>query len=97
MIDFWDIDLPTFDLEIVLNPKVSPGSASRFQFIEKPGSETPEPGFVAFRADPALSGTATEEECAFLEGLRFTTRRPTALYYYRELQSLRDPLHFQPR
>jgi len=22
--------------------------------------------------------------------------RPTALFYYRTLQSLRDPLHFQP-
>lgn len=32
----------------------------------------------------------------FLEGLRFTTRQPTALYFYRELQSLRDPLHFRP-
>jgi hypothetical protein len=28
--------------------------------------------------------------------LRFTRRRPTALYYYRALQSLRDPLHFRP-
>ena len=31
-----------------------------------------------------------------LERLTFTSKRPTALYYYRELQNLRDPLNFQP-
>jgi hypothetical protein len=30
-----------------------------------------------------------------LRNLRFNGKRPTSLYYYRELQSLRDPLHFQ--
>ena len=34
-------------------------------------------------------------ELAFLKGLRLRGKRPTALYYYRELQNLRDPLHFQ--
>ena len=34
------------------------------------------------------------EEIEFLRALKFTHKRPTALYYYRELQSLRDPLHF---
>jgi len=28
--------------------------------------------------------------------LRFKGKRPTPLYYYRELQNLRDPLHFAP-
>jgi hypothetical protein len=42
-----------------------------------------------------LSGGATEGEVAFLKRLRFDGRRPTPLYYYRELQSLRDPLHFR--
>jgi hypothetical protein len=36
----------------------------------------------------------TKEETEFLRRLRFAGRRPTALYYYRELQNLRDPLHF---
>jgi hypothetical protein len=27
--------------------------------------------------------------------LQFKNHRPTALYYYRELQNLRDPLHFR--
>ncbi|MGB7211446.1 MAG: helix-turn-helix transcriptional regulator [Gemmatimonadales bacterium] len=98
LVKSWDIDLTTFELEVVLNPKVSPGSATRFQFMERPPADraTVEPGFAEFLADQALSGTATADEMKFLEGLRFTTGRPTALYYYRELQSLRDPLHVQP-
>ena len=98
LVQSWDIDLATFEIEIELNPKVSPGSARRFQFIETPGKdhETRQPGFAEFMKDRSLSGSATEQEIAFLEGLRFTTGTPTALYYYRELQSLRDPLHFRP-
>jgi len=53
-----------------------------------------EPGLREFLEDPALSGTVTEEEIAFLKRLRFNGKRPTALYYYRELQNLRDGLHF---
>ena len=34
------------------------------------------------------------EQFEFLKTLRFSGRHPTALYYYRELQALRDPLHF---
>jgi len=97
LIESWDIDLPTFQLEITLHPKVSQGSATRrFQFAERPpaGPEAREPGFVEFLEDRELSGSATDEEIRFLEGLRFTTRRPTPHYYYRELQNLRDPLHF---
>ena len=48
-----------------------------------------------FLQDPLLSRDATEEELAFLRTLTFENKRPTSLYYYRELQSLRDPLHFQ--
>ena len=55
----------------------------------------PMDGLKDFLADRALSGTATEGEINFLKTLRFTGKRPTALYYYRELQSFRDPLHFR--
>jgi hypothetical protein len=44
--------------------------------------------------DESLSGDATEEEIEFLTSLPVNGRRPSALYYYRELQNLRDPLHF---
>ena len=41
------------------------------------------------------SGNATEEEIGFLRKLKLRGKRPTALYYYRELQNRRDPLHFR--
>jgi transcriptional regulator with XRE-family HTH domain len=97
VIEFWDIDLATFGLEIVLNRRVAPGHSKKFEFIEKdfePSLEE-EPGFREFLEDASLSSGATEDEIAFLKKLRFKERRPTALYYYRELQNLRDPLHFR--
>ncbi|MPY86838.1 MAG: XRE family transcriptional regulator [Luteitalea sp.] len=96
LIESWDIDLATFAMEIVLNHRLAPGHPKKFEFVERepapPVDE--EPGLQTFLQDPALSGDATAEEIAFLKKLKFTRKRPTALYYYRELQSLRDPLHF---
>jgi transcriptional regulator with XRE-family HTH domain len=93
----WDIDLGTFAIDIVLNPRVVSGHVKRYEFVERKSDHVSEqePGLKAFLEDPALSGTATEEEVAFLKRLTFTGQRPTPLYYYRELQNLRDPLHFQ--
>jgi hypothetical protein len=94
----WDVDLASFSLEIVLNRRVAPGRLKRFEFIEKEagGMSVQERGLRAFLKDRSLSGDATPEEIEFLRQLRFIDgRRPTALYYYRELQSLRDPLHFR--
>jgi len=98
LIESWDINLTTFALDIVLNPSVVSGHVKRFQFIEREADEpmVDETGMREFLQDPALSGSATQEELAFLKRLRFKSRRPTALYYYRELQNLRDPLHFHP-
>jgi hypothetical protein len=53
-----------------------------------------QPGLDEFLENPAMSSTATQEEIAFLKQLRFKGRHPTALYYYRELQNLRDGLNF---
>ena len=55
-----------------------------------------EPGLQDFLQDPLLSGDATEQEVEFLKSLKLRGRRPAAIYYYRELQNLRDPLHFRP-
>jgi transcriptional regulator with XRE-family HTH domain len=97
LIESWDIDLATFCIEIVLNRRVSPGHQKTFEFVEKapvaPLEE--EPGLKEFCRDSSLSGDASEEELAFLRTLTFENKRPTPLYYYRELQSLRDPLHFR--
>jgi transcriptional regulator with XRE-family HTH domain len=99
LIESWDIDLATFGMEIVLNRRLASGRQKRFEFVERepapPVAE--EPGFQAFLRDPSLKGDATAEEIAFLSKLQFTRKRPTALYYYRELQNLRDPLHFDDR
>jgi transcriptional regulator with XRE-family HTH domain len=99
LIESWDIDLATFALDIVLNPRVVPGHVKRFEFVEREPDQPvgEEPGLSAFLQDPVLSGTATDHEVAFLKRLRFDGKRPTPLYYYRELQSLRDPLHFRAR
>lgn len=98
LIESWDIDLATFCIEIVLNRRVAPGHHKTFEFMERGPDKTSEeePGLKDFLKDPLLSGDATEEELTFLRTLTFVTKRPTPLYYYRELQSLRDPLHFQP-
>ncbi len=97
LIESWDIDLATFGLEIVLNHRVVPRQAKRFEFVEREAEQpvSEEPGLQEFLQDSSLSGTATAEEVEFLKRLRFKHTRPTPLYYYRELQSLRDPLHFR--
>jgi transcriptional regulator with XRE-family HTH domain len=91
----WDVDLVTFGLEIVLNQRVAAEPLRRFEFVEQDPESSEQPGWREFLGDPSLSATATEEELTFLKRLRFKARRPTALYFYRELQSLRDPLHFR--
>ena len=94
----WDIDLSTFDIEIVLNETLAPGGPRRFAFVEKDvdSVDGDEPGFTEFLEDATLSGDASAEEVEFLRKLRFKGKRPSALYFYRALQTLRDPLHFQP-
>jgi hypothetical protein len=96
LIQSWDINLTTFALDILLNPSVVAGHVKRFEFIEWEPQQpvVEESGLNEFLQDPALSGSATEEELGFLKRLRFKGKRPTSLYYYRELQNLRDPLHF---
>ena len=98
LIESWDIDLATFGMEVVLNRRLAPGHPKRFEFVEREAdlSVDQEPGLQAFLQDPSLRGDATPEEIAFLKRLHFTRKRPTPLYYYRELQNLRDPLHFGP-
>jgi transcriptional regulator with XRE-family HTH domain len=97
LIDSWDIDLSTFGMNIVLNRRFSPGHSKRFEFVETEPTQPSggEPGLNAFLKNASLSENVTQEEIEFLKRLRFKGRRPTPLYYYRELQNLRDPLHFR--
>lgn len=97
-IDSWDIDLETFGMEIALNRRLTTARKRRFEFMEQPASEseTLEPALREFLANESMSRGISEDEIAFLRRLQFNGRSPTPLYYYRELQNLRDPLHFTP-
>lgn len=97
LIECWGIDLSTFGMEIVLNQRLAPGHPKKFEFVERVPDDPleGEPGLAEFLQDAALSGNATRDEVEFMKRLRFKGKRPCPLYYYRELQNLRDPLHFR--
>jgi transcriptional regulator with XRE-family HTH domain len=96
IIDSWDIDLKSFGMEVVLNRRLAAGTRKRFEFAEKEPEQTVpvEPGLAQFLVNTSLSGDATDEEIDFLKALKVRGKKPSAIYYYRELQNLRDPLHF---
>jgi len=98
IIDSWDIDLKTFGMGVVLNRRLAAGSLKRFEFAEQKPQQpfAVEPGLEQFLKDTSLSGDATEEEIEFLKALKLQGKQPSPIYYYRELQNLRDPLHFPP-
>ncbi|MEK6600935.1 MAG: helix-turn-helix transcriptional regulator [Candidatus Binatota bacterium] len=96
IVESWDINLVTFGMKIVLTPELGRERIKQFEFVERepePATDE-EPGLREFLQDASLSGDVAQEELAFLKRLRLKDKRPTALYYYRELQNLRDPLHF---
>jgi hypothetical protein len=97
LVESWDVDLTTFALDKILTPRAAPAHFKGFVYGERVshGIFFADPGLTEFLENASLSGTATAEEIEFLKRLRFKTRRPTALYFYRELQNRRDPLHFR--
>jgi transcriptional regulator with XRE-family HTH domain len=96
LIDSWDIDLATFAIEIVLNKRLALSNPKKFEFVEtEVQSFEEEPSLREFLENDSFRSNATLEEVEFLKRLRFRGKRPTPLYYYRELQNLRDPLHFR--
>ncbi len=96
LIESWDIDLATFGMEIVLNRRLIPSYAKKIEFVERESDQIEEEsGLKEFLRLQSVSGDATREEIEFLKRQRFNGKHPTPLYYYRELQNLRDPLHFQ--
>jgi transcriptional regulator with XRE-family HTH domain len=99
LIKSWDIDLVNFGMKIILTPELGRERIKQFEFTEKglePETDE-EPALKEFLRDTYLSGDITQEELTFLKRLRFKDKTPTELYYYREVQNLRDPLHFQPK
>lgn len=98
LIESWDIDLESFSMEIVLNRRLARSHLKKLEFREaepEPAFET-EPGLEAFLGDPKLSAGINEHEIAYLKSLSPDGKRPAPLFYYRELQNLRDPLNFLP-
>jgi transcriptional regulator with XRE-family HTH domain len=96
IIDSWDIDLKTFSMTVVPNRRLTAANLKRFEFVEQepPQPASLEPGLNQFLKNKSLSGDVTEEELAFLKALQLRGKRPSPIYYYRELQNLRDPFHF---
>jgi len=98
LIEAWDIDLESFSMEIVLNRRLARSHLKKLEFREaepEPAVQT-EPSLEAFLADPKLSAGINSHEIAYLKSLRPDGKRPAPLFYYRELQNLRDPLNFLP-
>jgi len=88
----WEWDPVSFAIGVTS----ASGERKRFGYVERiDANGDREKGLLEFLRDTTLSGSATEAELSFLKSLQFKDRRPTALYYYRELQNLRDPLHFR--
>lgn len=96
IIDSWDIDLKTFGMAVVPHRRLTAANLKRFEFAEQesPQPVAIEPGLEQFLKDESLSGDVSEEEIVFLKALKLRGKRPSPIYYYRELQNLRDPLHF---
>ncbi len=99
IVESWQIDFETMRLDITLNRRLVDNPQRTFLFVESERVRmiNEEPGLAEFLQDGELSGDASESEIRILRAHAFEGRRPTKLYYYRALQNLRDPLHFQMR
>ena len=97
LVEGWDIDLDNLRLDVILNKELAATPERTFAFTERERSEgeDSEPVLAEFLADPRLSRDVTDGEIEILRTHRFGERRPTKLYYYRAVQSLRDSLHFE--
>jgi transcriptional regulator with XRE-family HTH domain len=97
LIQSWDIDLLTFNMSVVVASRPGEEQLKSFAFVETEAKKLgkDEAGLTEFLRDRLLSANITEEELKFLKKLNFSGKRPNSLYYYRELQNLRDPLNFR--
>jgi transcriptional regulator with XRE-family HTH domain len=98
LIESWDIEFESFGMEIILNRRLTDSHVKKLEFreAEPEFSFAIEQGLKEFLGDGKLSAGISEAETAFLKSLNPDGKRPSALYYYRELQNLRDPLNFLP-
>jgi hypothetical protein len=89
LVESWDFDLKRFQLDVNSNQ----AQARQFQFRES-FQKTPNPGLDAFLKDTSLSTNVTSEELTFLQDLQVPRPGALPIYFYRELQNLRDSHHF---
>ena len=89
LVESWDFDLKRFQL----NVNLSQAQPRQFQFRES-FRRTPNPGLDAFLKDTSLSTNITSEELTFLQDLQVPRPGALPIYFYRELQNLRDSHHF---
>lgn len=96
LIQSWDIEFDSFSMEIILNRRLTSSYLKTLEIreTEQAKPRAVETGFLEFLDDKTLSSGISDDEIAFLKSLTFNGRRPRPLYYYRELQNLRDPLNF---
>ena len=98
LIASWDIDFESFSMEIVLNRRLTRSHRKKLEFREAE-PESPheiEPSLQEFLQNAKLSDGITGDELDFLKSCALKGRRPSVIYYYRQLQNLRDPLNFLP-
>lgn len=98
LVESWSVDLDTLRLDITLNGELVQDARRTLAFVEQdptPDADA-ERAFAEFLSDPQLATRVTDDEIRLLRAQRLAGRRPNKLYYYRALQNLRDPLHFQP-
>jgi transcriptional regulator with XRE-family HTH domain len=96
LVETWDVDLDTFRLDIMLNRSLVADPHRTFTFVESTPADDSgaESALADFLDDPQLGADVTDEEVEILRRQRLGGRRPNKLYFYRMLQNLRDPLHF---
>jgi transcriptional regulator with XRE-family HTH domain len=96
LIESWDIEFDSFSMQIVLNRRLARSHMKKLEFreAEPESSSEVEPGLEELLKHANLSAGITAQETAFLKSLRPNGKSPSVLYYYRELQNLRDPLNF---
>src|SRR5438445_12184025 len=71
LIESWDIDVATFSMEIVLNRRLIPGYATKFEFVERELADPDEePVLKEFLNDSSLIGTTTQEELELQKNVR---------------------------
>jgi transcriptional regulator with XRE-family HTH domain len=100
LVEQWDIDLDRLRLLITLHHELVTEPVRAYSFVEeahpRDGGRRTTAGLAAFLDDATLASGVTERETALLRAQVFSGTRPNKLYYYRALQNLRDPIHFDP-